>query len=275
MADSDDDLPPPPTRAPAKAPPKQVVLTDSDDDLPPPPAKTAAPAPAAKPAVQKVVLPDSSDDDDLPPPPAKKVVLPDSDSDDDLPPPPAKTGAAAPKADDDDEDDLPPPPAKAGAAPSGDAAAEGNPRTRSRHVNPEVAQQRKERRATTVRRNVNDISYEGFLLKQSPTWPYGSQKRWCVLKGRVLTYFENQQSHTPAGTLDLKGATLVDVSKSAKMPHSFGLTGPTGQLKLRTYIFSAVSREEYQQWINVLEQVLVEPKVSELHWFDKMAQAIF
>eukprot|EP00672_Neobodo_designis_P026486 CAMPEP_0174841982 /NCGR_PEP_ID=MMETSP1114-20130205/9642_1 /TAXON_ID=312471 /ORGANISM="Neobodo designis, Strain CCAP 1951/1" /LENGTH=264 /DNA_ID=CAMNT_0016076179 /DNA_START=49 /DNA_END=840 /DNA_ORIENTATION=- len=264
MADSDDDLPPPP----AKAPPKQVVLTDSDDDLPPPPAKTtpaAAPAPGAKPPV---VLPDSSDDD-LPPPPAtaggKKVVLPDS-SDDDLPPPPAKAGAPVPaKPSEDADDDLPPPPAK----PAGQslAAEDAAPqRTRSRHVNPEVAQQRKERRQTTVRRNVNDIAFEGFLMKQSPTWPYTSQKRWCVLKGRVLTYYETQQSHTPAGTLDLKGAKIADVSKTANKPNSFGLTGPTGQLKSRVYIFNALSREEYQQWINVLEQVLVEPKVSELHW---------
>lgn len=277
MADIDDDLPPPPQQQP-----KKVVLPDSDeDDLPPPPPRATAPAAAP---VKTVVLPDTDDDDDLPPPPAspppKKVILPDSD--DDLPPPPAKAGAAPaakPAAADDDLDDLPPPPPKSGAAAAmaadaADPAAGSSPPTRKRTTHVDVGD-RKERRQTTVRRNVNDISFEGFLFKQSPTWPYTSQKRWCVLKGRVLDYYENQQTHTKAGTLDLKGASLVDVSKTAKMPHNFGLTGPTGQLKSRVYIWSAVSREEYDKWKAVLDQVLTEPRVSELHWFDKMAQAIF
>ena len=104
--------------------------------------------------------------------------------------------------------------------------------------------------------------------------PYASQKRWCVLKGRVLTYFESQGAPA-AGTLELKGAELVDVAKTAKMPNSFGVTGPSGQLKSRVYIFSTVSREDFQTWTEVLQNVIAEPKVSELHWFDKMAQAIF
>jgi hypothetical protein len=246
---SDDDLPPPP---------KKIVFDDSDDDLPPPPKQGGAP----------VALDDS--DDDLPPPPkpaGTRPVL--DDSDDDLPPPPS-AGNAKPSLSDDD-DDIPAPPA----------------RTRTAHVNPDAADAAspaptdaagvaKKRSQSVVRRGAKDLHKEGFLLKQSPSWPYGSQKRWCVLQGRVMTYYENQQTtQTALGTLDLKGAEIVDVKKEAKFPNSFGLAGRSGQLKTRTYIFAAPTRDELQPWLEVLELATTEPKASELHWFEKMAQGTF
>jgi hypothetical protein len=284
MGDSDDDLPPPP-----KPPVKPAVLDDDDDHLPVPPA----PAPARK---GPVVLTDSDSDGDLPPPPSATVKPPVTldESDDDLPvpppkstsvggaasPPPTTNGSAAARRDAAaDDDELPGP--KNVASPNTVAAPLPNPsqhadpasgRIRSRAVNPDL---RRDRRQTTVRRNINDICLKDYLFKQSPTWPYGSQKRWCILKGRVLTYYETELATMPAGTLDLKGAQLVDVSKTAKMPNSFGLTGPSGQLKARIYIFSTLNREDYQKWNDTIREVISEPKMSELHWFDKMAQAIF
>ena len=269
---SDDDLPPPPPKAAAPKP----ALTDSDDDLGPPPP----PKPAAKKAP-------ADSDDDLAPPPTKKAA----DSDDDMPPPPAKKAAA------DSDDDLPPPPAGKSPATAGSpAAADGAAATRPRATFINVAQDgdaaapaavaapgggSRKRTATVSRRSIQDVTKEGFLFKQSPSWPYSSQKRWCVLKGRVLTYFEQQNGTTPCGSLDLKGAVVltekdgIKEKHSAKMPNSFGLTGPTGQLKSRVYIFSTMTRDELQSWIDTIQLVAAEPKASELHWFEKMAQGIF
>ena len=90
-----------------------------------------------------------------------------------------------------------------------------------------------------------------------------------------MNYYETETSINPSGSLDLKGATLVDVSRDAKSPYSFGLTGPTGQLKGRTFIFAASTREEAEVWKEIIETVSAEPSAKELHWFEKMAQGIY
>jgi hypothetical protein len=273
---SDDDLPPPPP----KGAPKQVNLDDSDDDgLPPPPPK------AASPQAPKQVNLEDSDDDGLPPPPPKgSAPKPkDDDDDDDLPPPPTQTNRGTPaKHSDPTDDDLPPPPSaatgNATASSSPPASPSTAPAAAPRHSTiTKPADQAARGRTATVAKGakVSALEKKGFLMKQKPTWPYASQKRWCVIQGRLMNYYETETSENPSGSLDLKGAELVDVSRDAKLPHSFGVTGPTGQLKGRVFTFSAMNATECQEWCEIIRAVSAEPSAKELHWFEKMAQGIY
>lgn len=140
---------------------------------------------------------------------------------------------------------------------------------------------------------------EGYLMKQQPTWPYGSQKRWCVLDGRKFSYFESQEATSkPLGSLDLKGARLnLDLKDQAKMPNSFGLVvdldpnagdnalskvltlggvlgSASAEPKARTFIFSA-TRDELDEWTKAIQSVVSGKRALELHWFEKMAQGLF
>lgn len=334
--DSDDDLPPPPPPPLAKQPAAAagaINLDDSDDDLPPPPPAAAKQpeAGAGGPAPRAVVNLDSDDEDGLPPPPkTASSYLPDS-SDDDLPPPPKAAGtAAAPRTVnlDDDDDGLPPTPPAATASPSKTAAAPAQApaspsaqpttqpaaaadATRARQDSQAFASPR-QRTATIKRQNPNAVYRDGFLLKQQPTWPYSAQKRWCVLKGRLLAYFEGQSTTKPSGSLDLKGATVhtyEQLGKEAKRPHSFGVQGASGATGSgtnqagRLFVFSANSKDEYDAWLDSLMLVTSAPGAAaalaacdpsaaadvaaaraatglqaadaELHWFEKMAQGIY
>jgi hypothetical protein len=126
------------------------------------------------------------------------------------------------------------------------------------------------------------VSHEGFLFKQSPSWPYAQQKRWVTLKGRLVSYYEDKAAaagSAATGTIDLSGpppAQLVEQPAAAKMPHSFGIAGESAALKGRTFIFSAPTREEYEAWFRVLSIVTADPKAAiEVHWFEKMAQGLW
>jgi hypothetical protein len=45
--------------------------------------------------------------------------------------------------------------------------------------------------------------------------------------------------------------------------------------KSRTYIFSTMSRDDFDDWTKVVQMVVAEKRAMELHWFEKMAQGIF
>lgn len=278
MASLEDDLPPPP--------PKRAIKLDDDDDLPPPPSQPQKPT--------AITLDD--DDDDLPPPPPKKNVVELDDSEDDLPIPAAGSNSSAVHTDPVSNNSnisagagaTPPTRPRAVAVATAPASPQQGGQAQSPQKepaadkaaplptqSPATAPPPAGRKKTHSVARVNSLSKEGFLFKQSPTWPYTSQKRWCVLKGRLLNYYEAQTSKMPAGTLDLKGAQLIDVAKSAKMSNSFGLTGSQGMLKGRTFIFSAPKHEEFNEWVEIIKLVVAEPTASEIHWFEKMAQGVF
>eukprot|EP00658_Telonema_sp_P-2_P053419 TRINITY_DN41954_c0_g1_i1.p1 TRINITY_DN41954_c0_g1~~TRINITY_DN41954_c0_g1_i1.p1 ORF type:complete len:131 (+),score=35.88 TRINITY_DN41954_c0_g1_i1:115-507(+) len=92
------------------------------------------------------------------------------------------------------------------------------------------------------------------------------QKRWCVLDGRMLMYYDAQGASKPAAALDLKGAKVVTDMKDAKQPNSFGITniqgGTSGQGMAsggRTFIFSTLNKETMTEWLDALRSVLQEP----------------
>lgn len=254
--------------------------SDSDNDLPPPPSKKAF----ADPSINL----DGSDDDELPPPPSKNLAAADSlvvgspkgggidldGSDEDDLPPPKPAGAAAspssPSLASTAKKAVAAPPAAAAAAGKNLPAAAGAAAAAGQHVD-----QRARSNTTKPRRSVSDVSKEDYLFKQSPSWPYVMQKRWVTLKGRLLSYFEEKGSTNPSGTVDLKGAEISDSPASAKAPHAIGISGDTPALKGRTFIFAASNREEYLQWLDLLKLVTTEPKNNELHWFEKMASGMY
>ena len=266
-----------------------INLDDSDDDLdlPPPPQNNG------NQHKDPISLDSDGDDDDLPPPSnnnldaADSIVVPSptggnnkpavslDDSDDDLPPPnkggapaPASSPPSSPAGAANNNTPAPKPAAKQQAAlpPAGSSSA---------NMGAGVDRQRTGTIMNNNRRKISDASMEASLFKQSPTWPYVMQKRWVTLKGRLLSYYEEKSSQTPSGTLDLKGAQIVDSPSNAKAPHAFGITGDTPSLKGRTFIFAASSREEYLGWLDILKFVTTEPRNSEIHWFEKMAQGLF
>ena len=272
----DDDLPPPPPQRAA------IVLDDSDDDLPPPPTKPTQPA-----AAPRGIPINLDDDDDLPPPPPKQQVAIDDDLD--VPPPkPQALGASVASPLAAASPAAAPTPLKATPVVSSASPA-------AAHDDPMSPASSTRKRGATVRVSVYR---EGYLLKQQPAWPYSSQKRWCVLDGKKFSYFEAQESagSKPLGTLDLKGARLnLELGAAGKMPNSFGLVmdidphaGENGLSKVltlggvlqqepksRTYVFSTLTRDDYEDWTKTIQSVVSGRREMELHWFEKMAQGIF
>jgi hypothetical protein len=121
---------------------------------------------------------------------------------------------------------------------------------------------------------------EGFLLKQQPNWPYSAQKRFCILQNRQFTYYESDLNLTkPNGALDLRNAQLVTDLERSSRPHSFGIkmaSDPHARVeKSRTYVFSALSSEDFDSWVEALKSATSSRHVQEIHWFEKMAQGIF
>eukprot|EP00744_Colponema_vietnamica_P019519 GILI01027622.1.p1 GENE.GILI01027622.1~~GILI01027622.1.p1 ORF type:complete len:264 (+),score=51.75 GILI01027622.1:59-793(+) len=243
--DSDDDL----IVAP-RPPPKQaaISLDDSDDEL-----MMAKPAvtqpPAAPEASGKAIVFEDSDDDLLPPNPnqaaSPKSATPSSPVFHQDPQPQPSTAAASTKG-------------------INDAA---------------VAEMLNSTR-TFVKKQLNK---EGFLSKLQPTWPYSPQRRWCVLEGRMFSYYDSQGALKPSATLDLKGAEIILDPKGAREPNSFGIAnlesgssgnGGASALKGRVFIFSTLTKEEMMDWVNALRSVLNDGH-SEVHWFEKMAQGTF
>jgi len=50
------------------------------------------------------------------------------------------------------------------------------------------------------------VDREGFLLKRGETKGY--QKRWFVLKGNLLFYFERKSDKEPVGVIIMEGCTI-------------------------------------------------------------------
>jgi hypothetical protein len=263
------DLPPPTNNAQQQH--KDPISLDSDeeeDELPPPPASNNN-------NNAKAISLDDSDEDDLPPvstagTTTARSLLP-------------STGAAiapAPSNGTKQQQQQPPvassvTPARATTTTTNTNAVASSPLPPSSPASANLEAATRARAPTMKRRAIADVAMEGFLFKQSPTWPYVMQKRWVTLKGRVLSYYEEKASTAPSGTIDLKGAQIIDSPQNAKAPHALGITGDTPSIKGRTFYFAAGSREEYLGWLELLKFVTIEPKNSEIHWFEKMAQGLF
>lgn len=91
------------------------------------------------------------------------------------------------------------------------------------------------------------ISKDGYLEKKGEI-NHGYKRRWFILKGNLLFYFEKKTEKQPIGVIILENCS-VEVSDGDKFSfciryQAFGTTGAS-----RTYILCADSETEMEQWI--------------------------
>lgn len=88
---------------------------------------------------------------------------------------------------------------------------------------------------------------EGYLLKKGEL-NKGYQKRYFVLKGNLLFYYEKRHDREPVGVIILEGCT-IELSEHID-GFAFQIVFPkTG---CRTYYMAADSQEEMEAWMKVL-----------------------
>ncbi|XP_074642486.1 sesquipedalian-1-like [Tubulanus polymorphus] len=92
------------------------------------------------------------------------------------------------------------------------------------------------------------IDKEGFLLKKGEV-NKGFQKRWFVLKGNLLFYFEKPGDKEPIGVIILEGCT-VELSEREYDAYSFSIVYPGPGC--RSYILAAETQEEMEAWMKAI-----------------------
>ena len=95
------------------------------------------------------------------------------------------------------------------------------------------------------------VDKEGYLLKKNDVKGY--QRRWFVLKGNLLFYYEKKQDKEPAGMIILES---YSVQASATEKHAFEISFD-GQ-GTRTYIMVADNDEEMQSWMRAVSHASYE-----------------
>ena len=96
------------------------------------------------------------------------------------------------------------------------------------------------------------IDKEGYLEKRGD-FSKGYQRRWFVLKGNLLFYFEKKQDKEPLGLIVLE-ACSVQVSSHAKYALEISFDGQG----TRVYVMTADNDEDMQSWIKVISHASYE-----------------
>lgn len=88
---------------------------------------------------------------------------------------------------------------------------------------------------------------EGYLMKKGEV-NRGYQKRWFVLKGNLLFYYERRTDRDPLGVIVLEGCTIeLDENSDG---FSFQIVFPGAASRI--YVIGADSQEEMEAWMKVL-----------------------
>ena len=96
------------------------------------------------------------------------------------------------------------------------------------------------------------IDKEGYLLKKSEVGK-SLQRRWFVLKGNLLFYFEKKQDKEPLGVVVLEACS---VQASAQTKYAFEISFD-GQ-GTRTYVLVADNDEDMQSWLKAISHASYE-----------------
>lgn len=96
------------------------------------------------------------------------------------------------------------------------------------------------------------IDKEGYLEKRGD-YSKSYQRRWFVLKGNLLFYFEKKQDKEPLGLIVLESCS-VQVSSQAKYAFEISFDGDGS----RVYILTADNDEDMQSWIKVISHASYE-----------------
>ncbi|NWH38631.1 SESQ1 protein, partial [Chloropsis hardwickii] len=89
----------------------------------------------------------------------------------------------------------------------------------------------------------------GFLYKRGERHT-AYHRRWFVLKGNMLFYFEERDSREPVGVIVLEGCN-VELCDSAE---SFAFAIRFGGTKSRTYVLAAESQAAMESWVKSLSR---------------------
>ncbi|NWV38769.1 SESQ1 protein, partial [Grantiella picta] len=111
----------------------------------------------------------------------------------------------------------------------------------------------------------------GFLYKRGERHT-AYHRRWFVLKGNLLFYFEERESREPVGVIVLEGCN-VELCDSAE---GFAFAIRFGGAKSRTYVLAAESQEAMESWVKSLSRASfdymrlvvreLEKQLQEMRW---------
>lgn len=111
----------------------------------------------------------------------------------------------------------------------------------------------------------------GFLYKRGERHT-AYHRRWFVLKGNMLFYFEERESREPVGVIVLEGCN-VELCDSAE---EFAFAIRFGGAKSRTYVLAAESQAAMESWVKSLSRASfdymrmvvreLEKQLEEMHW---------
>ena len=96
------------------------------------------------------------------------------------------------------------------------------------------------------------VDKEGYLLKKGEE-KKEFQRRWFVLKGNLLFYFQKKQDKEPLGVVVLE-ACSVQVSSHARYAFEIAFDGQG----TRTYVLAADNDEEMQAWMKAISHASYE-----------------
>ncbi|KAK3587634.1 hypothetical protein CHS0354_032842 [Potamilus streckersoni] len=88
---------------------------------------------------------------------------------------------------------------------------------------------------------------EGVLLKKGEL-NKGFQKRWFILKGNLLFYYEKRTDKEPIGMIVLEGCTIELADNIDGFTFQINFPGSGS----RTYILGADTQEEMESWMKIL-----------------------
>lgn len=93
------------------------------------------------------------------------------------------------------------------------------------------------------------VDHEGFLYKQGGR-PAASQRRWFVLRGNLLFYFEEPAARQPLGVIVLEGCTVELVEAAKDFTFAVCFTGA----RARAYVLAAESQAALEGWVKALSR---------------------
>ncbi|KAK0089877.1 hypothetical protein PV325_004900 [Microctonus aethiopoides] len=91
------------------------------------------------------------------------------------------------------------------------------------------------------------VDREGWLNKRGEV-NRGYQKRWFVLKGNILFYFDRRGDKEPVGMIVLEGCTIELAEDEEHYGFKIVFHGPNN----RSYALGAESQESMEQWMKAL-----------------------
>ncbi|KAM7050545.1 sesquipedalian-1 isoform 2-T3 [Molossus nigricans] len=93
------------------------------------------------------------------------------------------------------------------------------------------------------------VDNAGFLHKKGGRHP-AYHRRWFVLRGNMLFYFEEPASREPVGVIILEGCTVELVEAAEEFAFAVRFAGA----RARTYVLAAESQAAMEGWVKALSR---------------------